>query len=275
MITTIHEPRSCEEAVRLKQRLKHTAVFLAGGTEVNSSRFNQQPNHMISLKNLDLGAIQRRDKGLVIGATCTIQQLLEAADSPLALKKACQNLVNRNIRNIATIGGHIACNRRSSDIIPALVALETRVDAVLIDEEREATFELMELVQGETADALIVGLTIPDDEHRHVAVSNVALSTNDTSVITVAVSLKVEQNRIVAPIVAIGGVAQHIVRLNTTEDELAGGSLPTAEQIEAWVSTEVSPISDIRGTAAFKRHLAGTLVGKTTIEAFHSAGRAS
>ena len=61
------------------------------------------------------------------------------------------------------------------------------------------------------------------------------------------------------PILAVGGVAPHVVRLHEVENALDGHPLPPADQIESLIARAVHPIDDLRGSAAFKRHIASVL----------------
>ena len=80
MTREYHAPPTLAEALALKQRLGDAAVFLAGGTEVNSAAFPAAPEHVISLQHLALTGIQATATDLVIGACCTIQQILDSPD---------------------------------------------------------------------------------------------------------------------------------------------------------------------------------------------------
>ncbi len=74
-----------------------------------------------------------------------------------------------------------------------------------------------------------------------------------------AVSLALDGERIVQPVVAMGGVAPHVVRLPTVESALQGHPLPPKDLVESLLAQAVNPIDDHRGSAAYKRHIAAVL----------------
>ena len=93
MIREYHAPATIEDAVALKERLADAAVFLAGGTEVNSTAFRRAPQHVISLERLALAGILATKTELVIGACCTIQQIIDTTDVPEIIKTAARHVV--------------------------------------------------------------------------------------------------------------------------------------------------------------------------------------
>ena len=123
MIQHFHRPASVREALALKRRLRGRAAFLAGGTWLNSGECPSPPEHAISLEALGLDQVARDAKHVTIGACCTLQQLIDDAKVPAPLKAALGQIVPRNIRNAATLGGQVAANHPDSDVLPMLVAL--------------------------------------------------------------------------------------------------------------------------------------------------------
>ncbi|MFH1417927.1 MAG: FAD binding domain-containing protein [Planctomycetota bacterium] len=270
MIKEVHRPQTVDEAVRLKETLGNQAVFLAGGTEVNSSSFAFSGEHVISLAGLGLGGIRVTEDELVVGAFCTIAELTEAADVPQCVQSAGLNVVNRNIRNVATIGGHLASGKSCGDLLPVLVALE----AVLDTGSPVATcaVPVLEYLELESK-PLATQIRIPKiDANRQVAVGKYSRTSNDISILTAAVALTREGDCIRDPIVAAGGVARRVVRLKGVEGKLSGRDCPTLEEVEGWVAAEVAPVSDIRGSAEFKRYRAGVLVATTVQRAYRGEG---
>ena len=67
MIREFHAPATVEEALSLKAQFADAAVFLAGGTEVNSTAFPFTPEHVISLQHLHLADLRVAESELVLG----------------------------------------------------------------------------------------------------------------------------------------------------------------------------------------------------------------
>jgi len=76
---------------------------------------------------LGLGKIHKRGNSLEIGATATLQQLLESADSPAALQQAIRQAAALNIRNAATVAGALVAADGRSPFATAMLALDAKL----------------------------------------------------------------------------------------------------------------------------------------------------
>lgn len=269
MTLQYHSPATLAEAIALKADLGEAAVYLAGGTEVNSSDLLSRPGHVISLAGLTPDTIVHAHDAMVVGAGCTIQRLIDAADSPSVLRAAAQQVAGRNIRNMATIGGHIAGRQPCAELAPALMALDATVDVA--DPRAESPVPIADYLAGQQR-GLIVRVRIPRRQPaRRVALERAARSSGDAAVVSVAVGLTMDSNGMSDPIVAVAGLGPCAIRLTVTE-RLLSGALPAREELERCVAGEVSPTDDIRGGTAFKRRLAATLVASAVIAAARGEG---
>src|SRR5688500_10821670 len=106
MITTYHRPTTLEEALNLLTQ--PNTVPLGGGTLL--SRPGADPISVVDLQNLGLDAIAQKGNDLEIGATCTLQSLLESKECPPALKTAIKLEAPINIRNSATVAGTLVAS---------------------------------------------------------------------------------------------------------------------------------------------------------------------
>ena len=271
MIKEYHAPPTLAEALALKQRLGDAAVFLAGGTEVNSAAFPSAPAHVISLQHLALTAIQATATDLIIGACCTIQQMLDSPDVPDIIKAAGRHIFNRNIRNMATIGGQLGSNKSCSNLLPILVALDAAVD--LADPAGTHAIPALEYIAGERKELITHVRIRTSASARRAAVERYARTANDISILTAAVSLARDGDAVISPIIAAGGVAKHVIRLAPIERALDGKPLPKRDALERLVASRVAPIADLRGSIEFKRHVAGVLVAKALLRAYRDGGR--
>jgi putative selenate reductase FAD-binding subunit len=262
-----HRPSTVPEALTLRAELGPAALFLAGGSEINQKYFPARPEHLISLAGLDLGGVAAHETSLLIGATTSFQQLLEAAGIPAPLRAAAARLVNRNVRNVATIGGQVATGKSCADLIPCLVTLEARV--MLATLKGSAVLSVPDYL-GSKPEGLIVALELPLP-HRACAITNFTRTANDLSMLTAAASLAREGGAVSAPILAMGGVAPTVIRLASVEAALAGAPLPDRATLEALVAGAIQPIDDKRGSAAFKRKVGASLAADVLEAAWATA----
>jgi carbon-monoxide dehydrogenase medium subunit len=262
MSCQLHRPSSVAEAVRLRGDLGPSASFLAGGTDLNSRP--AAPAHLISLAALGLDGIVDRGREVEIGACTTLQRLIEDPAVPAPLRTAALHVGNRNVRNAATIGGHIGANAPAADLLPALVVLGARIVLASVEGERE--IPVLDAIAGLTG--LVTRVVVPVVGSRRVATLHHVRTANDRSIVCAAVALRRDEDRVLDPVVAVGGVAAHTVRLERVERWLDDRELQAADRIEAFVRESVSPPADVRGSAELKAHLAGVLVARAVAAAW-------
>jgi len=109
-------PTTTQEAVGLLGSRWGETDVLAGGTDLISlmKEHLATPNRLVNIKNIkELGGIQDSKAGLRIGATVTLDELLESADvrkSFPSLTQAAHGVSSPQIRNMGTVGGDL-CQR--------------------------------------------------------------------------------------------------------------------------------------------------------------------
>ncbi len=118
----ILRPRTLEEALALLPE----AEPLAGGTAVTPRR--HQVRRLLDLRHLGLDRIEAREGALVLGATATLQAVLEQATGlPPAMRRALELEGGWNLRNMATLGGLIMTRDARSPLLAVLLAMDTRL----------------------------------------------------------------------------------------------------------------------------------------------------
>ncbi|GMV40430.1 MAG: hypothetical protein AMXMBFR64_21460 [Myxococcales bacterium] len=252
-----HTPATALEAVRLRTELGDGAAFLAGGTEVNTQA--QRPTHLISLSGLGLDGIDAGTRDVTIGACVRLQTLAESTEVPEPLRRAAGQLANRNIRNAATIGGHIGANNPWSDLLPTLLVLDARV--VMVSSSGRADLGIEDVLCGHHP-GLISHVRVPRSVERFAMASH-RLVANDVPLVAVAVALERGGQR--DPAVAASGVAETAIRLPWVEDALRGPEIDP-DALELMVGKRLSPPEDLRGTSDFKQRIAGVLVARCVRE---------
>lgn len=285
MVLQFHKPATIQEAVGLKRRFQARSAYLAGGTFANAKESPLHPDHWISLAGLEADRIDQTADGLVIGALCSLQQLIDDTRTPPPLRAAAAQIVSRNVRHAATIGGHVAANLPHSDLLPMLVALEAQVELVGFRTAR--TVSVLDYVSSAGAhrvahpvtsrtnrlsasvkNGLITRVIVPRlDRNRAAGCGNIRGSANARSLLSVAVSLTLAGDGIDEPIIALAGVAPHVARLISAEQVLHGRPLPPTDQLEAMISRCVGPASTPFAGAPYLKHQVGVVVAN----AFRSA----
>lgn len=124
MIITYHRPKTLDEALTLLKQ--PNCMPLGGGTLL--SKPTSDPMEVVDLQSLGLDSITKSGNNLQVGATVTLQQVLEYEHCPDALKAAIKLEAPLNLRNAATVAGTlVSCDGRSS-FATVMLALDTKLD---------------------------------------------------------------------------------------------------------------------------------------------------
>lgn len=269
-----HRPSSLAELWEIKDKIPG-ARFIAGGTDILVKIKNRviDPPALISLRAVkELHGISV-DNGARIGAMTTINELIrrpELASRYPVLVEAAHRLGSMQIRNAATIAGNLCnCSPCADTALPLLV-LEARVELQSVQAVREVP--LHEFFVGPGESCLSPGeimtailLDAPDAEARAASFKKGRVKM-DLAIASAAVLFKMETNKSITKArIAVGSVAPVPARLREVET-LIEGSRPSREiALEAArIAMEtISPITDIRSTEAYRRHITGVFIRRT------------
>ncbi len=240
-------PHSLEEALRLKAE-RPDAVPIAGGTDVmvgvNFDRL--RPPAFLNLNEVpELRGWTRENGTLRLAAGLTYAEAMEEPLSELlpALAEASRTVGSPQIRNRGTIGGNLGTASPAGDALPPLLVGGARVVVASVRGER--TLPLEEFVVGPKRNALaddelVVAVLIDATEARETFMK---VGPRNAMVIAV-VSLAVRVDGELRAAFGSAGPVPTLVRAGL--DEL--DSFPDR------VADASSPIDDVRGTAAYRRH---------------------
>ena len=158
MITTYHRPQNLDEALTLLTQ--PNTVPLGGGTLL--SKPTTDSVSVVDLQALGLDSLRVNGNELVIGATCTLQALLESGNCPDVLKTALKLEAPLNIRNTATVAGTIVANDGRSPFATMLLAMDAKLEhrQLTADRPQSTTIGLSEFLLTRPS-GLITSITIP------------------------------------------------------------------------------------------------------------------
>ena len=158
MIKAYHRPRTVEEALELISRATPRTLPLGGGTLL--SHGPSEDVEVVDLQALGLNRIEKRGNRLEVGATTTLQQLMEHTDCPDAIIHAIRLEAPVNIRNAATVAGTlVACDGRSA-FATALLALDANLMLVGQQPEHVPVGEFLAMRKAAGQAYLITGLEL-------------------------------------------------------------------------------------------------------------------
>jgi len=264
------EPATLEEAVALLDPEDRGVRAIAGGTALMLMMKTRlfQPTRLVSLRRLngDLRGIRVNDDGgLRIGAMTSLAQLeyspLVASTYPV-LSGALRMLSNIRIRNVATLGGHLAHGDPHMDLPPILMTLGARISA--ISRRGRRSIDVQDLFTGYyqtslTKDELITAVEIPGQPPGVYCWYEkfTARSADDWPTVGVAVRYTVDSNVVREARVAVSAATERPVRAARAESVLMDAPL-SAEVFSTAADAaadELEPIADLHGSASYKREM--------------------
>lgn len=127
MISTYHRPQTLDEALTLLTQ--PNTVPLGGGTLLSKATTDSVA--VVDLQRLGLDSLRVNGNDLSIGATCTLQSLLEAGETPAALKTALKLEAPLNIRNTATVAGTLVASDGRSPFVTMLLAMDAKIELIV------------------------------------------------------------------------------------------------------------------------------------------------
>lgn len=267
---TIALPTTLSDALAF--RAAHPgAVVWAGGTDLGVQRNKGRPAPavVLALTHLDsLDGITELGDTVRFGARTSWSTIEAWAKDALPELAGLLELFGApQIRNAGTIGGNLANASPIGDGLPFLLATDAVVHTASMRGVREVPiakfflgYRKIDLADDELITAIDVRLPGPGQWLRLDKVSR--RLDLDISTVSAAFRLDVDQGQITDARVAFGGVAATPVRLTEVERWLIGRppDLATLTEAGALASAAVSPISDVRGSAAYRSALVANLL---------------
>jgi CO/xanthine dehydrogenase FAD-binding subunit len=256
-----YQPVTLDEALQIKAELGGAGHFVAGGTDlvVGMRKGKARPEHVVDLGRVEeLTTLSEVDGRLRIGAGVTHARLEDS--SFVALAAATATVGGPQIRNLGTVGGQIGTASPAGDVSVALLALRAECELVsksrgrrrLPIDEMFVSYAKTALEPDELLEAVYVPLGGRSAFHKIGKRNAVAIS-----VVVAAVS--VGSGGEVG--IGLGCVGPTPLRCPPAESYLAEHGLTEAAIAQAGelVEAYVEPIDDHRGSADYRRSMAGRL----------------
>ena len=274
-------PHSLEEAVALLKERGDGVKLLAGGTDllVQMNEAGLHPSAVVSLHALpELRTIAFDEKqGLRIGAgvdMATIEVHPVVRERYAALAEGAGIVGSVQTRNMATLGGNICNAAPSADTAPPLVVFDAVAEITGPGGARELPVGKLFAGPGKTVLApheIVVAFRLPLPVRQagaprragSVYQRHTPRKIMDIAVVGVAVRLTLagKGDTIQEARICLGAVAPTVIRAAEAEQALAGQS-PSDElfaKAAALAQAAARPISDVRGSAEFRRYLVGVM----------------
>jgi len=267
------EPSTLEETFSILAKNEGAKIF-AGGTDVIVSMREGKiaPTQIVNIKKIpNLDRIEPIDDyGLRIGALATISAVESSAmirnAFPL-IAEAAHQLGSFQVRNRATLGGNLCNSSPSADMAPPLIALEATAEIVGPNGMRTVKLEDFFTGPGKTVLArteILTGILVPNppkDSYgaflKHGPRQCMDIATVNAAVVMTMKGRTCQDVRIV-----LGAVAPIPMRAKKAEEEIRGKPIEeeSVRKVGGIAATECMPITDVRGSAEYRREIVSVLV---------------
>ena len=280
-VEAFYRPGTIREALRLLRSGNGRARIVAGGTDV-AVEADRSIRFLIDITQAGLNYIRRKGTACHIGATTTMAAL---EDSPLVrslaggiLAHALATCGSVQVRNMATLGGNLANASPAAELATVLLALDAEL--ILASEKVRRKVPLTAIysdLRGTLLDhALIVEIVIPSPPRgARWSFHKLGRTAVDLSLVNLAAGLQLDsKDRVKWARIALGAVAPTPIRAVHAERSMLGRTVDEAllEEVCDQVAREVSPISDVRASAEYRRTMSRVLARRALEECSTRSG---
>jgi CO/xanthine dehydrogenase FAD-binding subunit len=268
------ETKSVKEACSLLSKHKGRAKLIAGGTDllVSMKKREVAPKYLIDIKGIrDLNYIRYQRGVLMIGAVTPLNEIESSSiiqERFPILASACHQIGTPQVRNLGTIGGNLCNASPSADTAPALIGLGAKVKIMGLKGEKIIPLEKFFVGSGQSVlqdSEMLTEIQVPKPigRNRGVYVKLPARTAIDIAAVGVAVivTLGSEDNKIADIKIILGAVAPTPMRARRAEKIMKGKAIEEQliEKVAQVAAEEARPISDIRGSAEYRKEMVRVL----------------
>ena len=279
-------PATLDEALGLLATLGEDAKVLAGGQSLipmMKLRF-ASPGHLIDVNRIaGLDGIEERDGSLRIGALVR-HNALAASDVIGAryptIAVAAPQIADPLVRNLGTIGGSLSHADPSGDLGSVMLALGASVVLKSSTGEREVPIGdfLVDTFQTSIApNEMLTEIRVPAPGARAGGTYlKLERKVGDYATVAAAIYLELANGSIGKAGIALTSVGLKNIKATAAEASLVGAAPGDAAFAEAGrlAAEASSPVGDVRGSEAYKRHMVDVYVRRGLASAFATASAA-
>lgn len=261
-----YTPKNINEALRLLK--DENLIIYAGGTDLmvryknNTALLPKFEKNLLFIGSLNkLKIISETGESFIIGAGCTLSEILRSDKAPEILKSVIRNIASPAIRNVATIGGNICNASPAGDTLTILYALEAKCKVASLRGIREIPIEYFILGPRRIdlkEDEILESIIIPKFNFDKVVYEKIgARKASAISKLSFVALKKISDNKIQDVRIAFGAVGPKVVKSKKIEKLLIGIELHKVNEVMKEVldkySNLITPIDDQRSTAIYRK----------------------
>ncbi len=246
------------------------AVLLAGGTDLGlqvASAQQRWPLAILTTAVAEMLVIEQTKTHIVFGGAVTWQRALPVLQENYpSFAALVRRFGSAQVRAVATIAGNIGNASPIGDGPPALIALGASLLLSSVSGEREVMLEdfctgyrQTILQDDEVISQIKLPLPKPDRQFRVYKISR--RHDQDISTVCAAFFVELNKDRVENARMAFGGMAATSQRCPEAENILQGNpmTLDMVEPVARAITAHFTPLSDWRGSAAYRASVAANL----------------
>ena len=279
------EPATLDEALSLLQIGQGQACLFAGGTDlmVQMKEHIYQPDRVINIKKIPGMDDFNYDKlnGLILGALVTTREVETSKITQqhyASLCRAATDFASIQIRNRATVVGNVCRASPSADTLPPLIADGAILRIHGPQGQRTASIEEFCVGPGKTslgAEEIVTHIVVPPPAPNtgKAYIKHGRRVQMELATVGVAVTITLQGNNCSRIDIVLAAVAPTPFRARNAEAQLRCKSINTAVIAAAAqaASDEARPISDVRGSASYRREMVKVLTRRAIEQAIEGA----
>lgn len=285
-----YAPTTLQEALDTFKKSGDGGRVLGGGTDLvvqmkeSATRF-PYPGYLVSLRNIgELKGISRTpDGGLRIGAGTIMSDVSaapEVRDGYSIVVDGSSIVGSLQTQNLATIGGNICNAAPSADVVPSLLCCEAKLRLVSATGERTVPVEEFFTGPGQTVlqpGEVLVDIMLPALPAKTAGIYKRQTPRKQMDIavagVGVLVTLDASGQRIERGRISLAAVAPTPIRAPAAEEYLSGREVSeeTIAQTARLAMEAARPISDVRGSAEFRKRLIHNMTAKLLTDAIEKA----
>ncbi len=255
MITEYFRPKTIPDALKLLSRQQPLTYALGGGTYLNRGLDGEYA--VVDLQDLGLGWLKVEGNQFQVGATSTLQELVENQGLLEDLYPVIKQQATYNLRQVATVAGTLVTATGRSPFATVLLALDATLELLWMDAKPKHTRlgEWLPLRKETKPAGLITHITFP--AHVKMAYESIARSPDDQPICCGAV-------------VQWNSGRTRLVMGGWGESPLLAFDGPEPEGIEIAAKNAYSQAEDQWASGEYRQEMAGILASRCMQRVSHA-----
>ncbi len=276
-----YRPTDLETVLHLLQHHPE-ATLIAGGTDLGLELSHHRQDYplLISLESVtELHILEQNSELVEIGAAVTLSHIEERLKGVFpSIDEMIHWFAARQVRNRATLGGNIGTASPIGDMPPILLSLDAKLRIAGIEGERILPlgdffkgYRQTDLKKGEVIVSVQIPKTLPLGTVRRLSQSYKIgkRGTDDISIVAAGFTVDLDEKQsIIQARLGYGGVAAIPIRAYEIESILEGKPwhIHTIQKIKSLLKDTFTPLTDLRGSAEYRKMLVANLFEKFFVE---------